>query len=85
MKVSDEQAHVCMGEKEVKPGDQLTLFKNVCTTPKEALRMGGPSFAGCLKVKLGEGEVTRTLNEHYSVIRVNPGVQFEEGAIVEKK
>jgi len=28
--------------------------------------------------------VTRTLNEHYSEVRVNDGVKFEEGTVVEK-
>jgi hypothetical protein len=36
------------------------------------------------QVKLGEGRVVRTLNEHYSVVEVDPGVEFEEGATVEK-
>ena len=83
MKANDEEAHVCMGEKEVKPGDKVALFKNVCLSPKAA--QGGGGVAGCHKEKLGEGEVTRTLNEHYSVVKVNPGVPFQEGTIVEKE
>lgn len=86
MKGNDEEAHVCMGDKEVKPGDKVALFKNVCTSPKAAGRNAdGGGFGGCKKVKLGEGVVERTLNEHYSVVKVNPGVQFEEGTIVEKE
>lgn len=80
MKVNAEEAHVCMGEKEVKVGDRVALFKNQCS------RSGGKvgSADPCHKVKIGEGSVERVLNEHYSVVKVNPGVQFEEGAIVEK-
>ncbi len=74
MKVSPQEAHVCLGDKEVRAGDRVGLFKNVC-------RGKG---AMCEKVRLGEGEVTKTLNDHYSVIKVQPGVAFEEGTIVEK-
>jgi hypothetical protein len=28
--------------------------------------------------------VVRPLDEHYSVVEIDPGVEFEEGAIVEK-
>ena len=82
MKVNNEEGHVCMGDGEVKAGDHVALFKNVCTSPKAAAQGGGTG--GCQKEKLGEGTVIRTLNEHYSVVKVNPGVPFEEGAIVEK-
>lgn len=88
MKGNDDEAHVCMGDNEVKAGDKVALYKNVCTGGKggggRAGERGG-DFGGCKKVALGEGVVERTLNEHYSVVKVNPGVQFEEGAIVEKK
>ena len=80
MKASDDEAHVCMGENEVKAGDKVALFKNVCSSGKT--RQGD---GACKKVKLGDGTVERTLNEHYSIVKVNPGVQFEEGAIVEKQ
>jgi hypothetical protein len=82
MKVSNEEAHVCMGDKDVKAGDKVVLFKNVCVSPRAAQ---AATDAGCRKEKLGEGEVTRLLNEHYSVVKVNPGVTFEEGTIVEKE
>jgi hypothetical protein len=88
MKASDDEAHVCMGDKEVKAGDKVALFKNVCTGGKGGGgRSGdrGGDFGGCKKVKLGEGSIERVLNDHYSVVKVNPGVQFEEGSIVEKE
>lgn len=82
MKMNDKDAHVCMGNDEVKAGDKVALFKNECTGTNSG-REGGGSRS-CKKVKLGEGEVTRTLNEHYSEVRVNDGVKFEEGTVVEK-
>ena len=80
MKVNDEEGHVCMGDGEVKVGDRVAIFKSICN-PLRATQGG---TGGCLKEKLGEGTVVRTLNEHYSVVKVNPGVTFEEGAIVER-
>lgn len=85
MKVSDDEAHVCMGEGEVKAGDQVLLYKNVCT-PKGSIRSGdGPSAGGCSKKLVGEGEIERVLNSHYSVMKTKAGSTFDEGTIVEKK
>ncbi|MBN22438.1 MAG: hypothetical protein CL678_14235 [Bdellovibrionaceae bacterium] len=81
MKVSDTEAHVCMGDKEVSSGDKVALYKSVCRSITGGREGGGSS---CEKVKLGEGVVTQTLNDHYSLIHVNKDVKFEEGTIVEK-
>ena len=86
MKVSDEEAHVCMGEGEVKPGDSVALFENVCTGPKGGARSGeGANAGGCTKKRTGEGRIERVLNEHYSVMKASPGSVFREGTVVEKK
>lgn len=81
MKDDDREAHVCLGDKEVKVGDRVALFRNQCA------RGGGKVGAAdpCHKVKIGEGEVIQTLNEHYSIVRVDSGVPFEEGTIIEKE
>ena len=80
MKATDDEVHVCMGEDEVKAGDKVAFFFNRCTGAgnRETLDRS------CEKVRIGEGEVVRPLNEHYSVVRPNPGVKVQEGAIVEK-
>jgi hypothetical protein len=80
MKVSDDQAYVCLGDKDVKVGDRVTLYKQVC---KGA---GGKTedSAGCEMVKKSGATVLETLNDHYSVIKVDSGVEFVEGTIVEK-
>lgn len=80
MKVSDSEAHVCLGDNEVKAGDKVALFRNECVGRGQ--REG--SAGNCRLVRLGEGRVEKTLNEHYSVVRVNPGVAFSEGTLVEK-
>jgi hypothetical protein len=75
MKLSETEGHVCMGVGEVKPGDQVILFKNECTRPAPGTKNG--FTASCKRVEVGKGEVIRALNEHYSVIRVAPGVPFD--------
>ena len=82
MKASEDEAHVCLGNNEVKTGDKVNLFKNICTSKGRAADGGG---AGCEKRFLGEGEVSQILNQHYSVVKVAKGVPFEEGTIVEKQ
>lgn len=79
MKVSDREGHVLMGEKEVKVGTPVAFFENVCRDvgSREVSRQT------CRKVKIGEGQITQTLNEHYSVVRAKPGVKLEENLIVE--
>jgi hypothetical protein len=81
MKASDDEAHVCLGNDEVKLGDKVNFFKNVCTARGKA----ADSAAACEKKFLGQGEITELLNQHYSVVKVAKGVSFEEGNIVEKQ
>jgi type IV secretory pathway protease TraF len=79
MKTGDHEAHVCMGNQEVKVGDKVVAYKNHCT--------GGGRARGdfsCEKRKIGDGTITKLLNEHYSVVQFDDGVQFDEGTIVEK-
>lgn len=80
MKVSDTEAHVCMDNDEVKPGDKVILFRNKCPGS-----VRGRNGAICQKERLGEGVVTQILNEHYSVVQFDKGVEFGEGSFVEKQ
>ena len=82
MKVSDTAAHVCVGKEEVKVGDKLALYRNECRKGS----MGSKAKkTTCTKEKLGTGTVTEILNEHYSVVEVQSGVQFREGDVVERE
>lgn len=80
MKVNDQEGHVCLGENEVKAGDKVAFFVNECRS------RGGRENATdvCRKVKVGEGEVEKILNEHYSTVRAAKGVPLKEGMVVEK-
>jgi hypothetical protein len=84
MKISDSEAHVCLGEGEVKIGDRVKLYRNVC---KQELSAGKSAVGAtsCRKAAVGMGTVEKILNEHYSVVKFEDGVKFEEGAFVEKQ
>src|SRR5689334_10544955 len=79
MKTSDSEAHVCMGKGEVNASDRVTLFRNVCAAGSPRRRVL------CEKREIGKGTVQGVLNEHYSVVKFDPGVEFEEGTFVEKR
>lgn len=81
MKVSDSEAHVCLGDQDVKVGEKVVAYKNQCT--KGVGRGDASGF--CKKLKLGEGTVSKLLNEHYSLVQFETGVAFDEGTIVEVK
>ena len=76
MKTSDNEAHVCMDKSEAKVGEKVRLFTNKCS-PKGSPKSKDDSF--CEKAYLGDGVVTAHLNEHYSVVKFDDGVKFEEG------
>jgi hypothetical protein len=80
LKVSEDEAHVGLGRKQVKPGDTVELFKRRCTSKDDS-----PVGLHCEKIKIGEGQVTETLNDSFSVVKVAPGVIFSEGTIVQKR
>lgn len=82
MKVSDREAHVCLGEGEVKPGDKVVAFYNDCSSRNVGAK---GAATPCEKKQLGYGKIVRNLNEHYSVVEFDPGVEFTEGTFVERK
>ena len=75
MRIDDHEAHVGLGSKDVTRGDQLTLFRHVCT---------GSKIKTCHKQALGSGTVTEVLNESYSIARFSTVNALREGDIVEK-
>lgn len=83
MKVSDREAHVCMNRDEVKVGDRVALYRNDC--PSKGGRVSSSAGATCQKKFLGDGTVTEIINDHYSLVKFDEGVQFEEGTFVEKR
>ncbi|MGK5087348.1 hypothetical protein WDW86_07300 [Bdellovibrionota bacterium FG-2] len=84
MKISDTEAHIGLGSNEVKVGDRVTILKNECQRPP-AVWSGVKTDPLCSKVRIGEATILRSLNEDYSVAKVDPGVLFKEMMIVEKE
>src|SRR3989338_5896564 len=83
MKLSEEEAHIALGENDIKVGDRVTLFGNEFERP--AFRYAGIDKGPiCDKVKAGGGTVTKILGPDYSAIRLDPGTVYEEGMTVEK-
>lgn len=79
MKTAEDEAHVCLGNGEVKPGDRVKLFRNACNN---GTRRDGP--VSCEKQELGMGTIKENINQHYSVVQFDKGIKFEEGTFVEK-
>ena len=75
MRIDDHEAHVGLGADDVTRGDQLTLFRHVCT---------GSKIKKCHKQAIGSGTVTEVLNESYSIARFSTVNALREGDIVEK-
>jgi len=80
MKIDEETAHVCLGEKDVKVGDDLYFYKSVCPGG-----VPGGDYATCQLKVLGKGFVTKLLNNHYSEVKTDGTFKFEEGVLVQKE
>ena len=82
MKTDNKTAHVCLGENDVKVGDSVEFYQNVCAG------IGGIDDAGdstCELKILGNGTVKKILNNHYSEVETNGSFKFREGTLVQKK
>jgi hypothetical protein len=85
MKISDTQAHVCLGNEEVNVGDSVTLFRNVChASPDATPKTPAQTKNHCEKTFIAEGKVVELLNKHYSVASFPTGIDVREGDVVER-
>lgn len=84
MKTSPDEAHVCLGQGEVKAGDRVDVYKNVCTGQGLNSQISTVT-ALCEKKLMGMGTVKEIINGHYSVVKFDSGVQFGEGTLVERR
>lgn len=87
MKTSEDEAHVCMGDTEVRVGDKVKAFKSVCANENEnSIRTSKSGIKTiCKKEQIGTGVVTSLINDHYSVVKFDNKFDFNEGTIVEKQ
>lgn len=78
MKIDESTAHVGLNRNEVKIGDEVRLYSDVCT----------PKLRGekrtCSKKEKGHGKVSEVVNENYVTVKFEPTVEFKEGDFVEK-
>ena len=81
MELGPHQVEVCMGSDEIKEGDVVSFFRNDCPKPNRAFMEGG---VACHKEKVGEGVVSKILNDDYSVVDIKSGKIPEKGTIVQK-
>jgi hypothetical protein len=84
MKTGEDTAHVCLGDGEIRQGDKVIAYKNVCTNNNLERNTRSHLSVSCKKEKIGEGSVLNVINEHYSEVKFDAGVPFTEGTIVEK-
>lgn len=84
-KDNDKEGHVCIGHNEVKPGEVVKVFKNVCKSKEVNGGERGPrrSFV-CEKQFVGEGKITELSNEHFAKIEALGSLNLEQGLIIEK-
>lgn len=73
MKITDTEAHVCVGKESVHTGSLLDVYRNDCGKVKRS----------CEFKKVGRGTVTDVLNEHYSVAEFPAAVAVREGDLIE--
>ena len=70
---------VCIGSKDVSSGDRVAFYKEKC----------GPSSRGterkCKNVKIGEGSILNTLDEHLSRVKLDNEFELSEGVTIQKK
>ena len=79
MKLDKKTAHVCLGDNAVKVGDKLNFIEHQCNDDNTT----GVYFS-CSSKKIGEGVVSKIINEHYSEVKTNGKFKFSEGDLVQR-
>lgn len=77
--MGDEKAQVCLGRGEAAVGDKVALYRNKC----ESWPSDVPNSRLCEKRRIGAGEITEIVNEHFSVARLSASIPVKEGDVVE--
>lgn len=80
MRISDNQAHVCLGKQEAKPGDRVNIVRNECTRSAYGGKSGAREV--CKQANINSGVISENLNEHYAVVQLDQAGAFREGDLV---
>ena len=76
MKISPTEAHVCLHPGSFAVGDRVNVYKTTC-------QMKLDRAVDCQRHRVGQGRITRALNDHYAAISVGADSKVEEGFTVE--
>ncbi len=79
MKIDEKNGVACLDTKNLQVGHKLTLVNNKCT--KIPVSKSDPTF--CQMVTVGEVEITKVLNDHYSEFQTLGDFKFQEGSILQ--
>lgn len=85
MKTGKKTAHVCLGNNDVKKGDKLDFYSNICTGYSGGGRDEGGDTRECEMRILGTGTVINLLNSHYSEVETDGSFKISEGTLVQKQ
>lgn len=79
LKINENSGVACLPSGTAQVGKEITLYNTICE------RKGGDErgFTKCSKELIGNGKITKLVNDHYSEFTTNSGVKFEEGSLVE--
>lgn len=79
-----KEAHVCLGNKEIKVGDKVEVFDAVCKKEQVAVIRSRRYQTKCEKIARGQAEVVDVADEHYSRVHALGDLLLKEGQIVER-
>ncbi|MBK24526.1 MAG: hypothetical protein CME70_11080 [Halobacteriovorax sp.] len=82
MKMSEKDAHICLGNNEVDVGNSIIFYNNDCNQYDNSIEgLGGL----CKLIEIGKGRVESIINSHYSLVKTDGSFQFKEGDLVRVK
>lgn len=75
---AESEVDVCIGSDRVKTGDRIGFFKTNCLPPSR----GTPKK--CQREKVGEGRVTKVLDEHLSSVRLESSFAIDDSTTIDR-
>lgn len=78
LKIDEKNGVACMDTSSLKPGSKLTVANNNCS--RVPFSKNESSY--CQLVTVGEIEITKILNDHYTEFQTVGEFKFEEGSIL---
>lgn len=78
LKVDDKNGVACLDTTNLQVGSKLSVSNNNCSRVPQS--KSDPTY--CRLVEVGEVEITKVLNEHYSEFQTLGDFKFQEGSIL---